>query len=216
MINNWRERFEKSLEACAKKKGSCRELIVASPATEQQVISIETELGISIPPSFRNVLLNFSEHVEVIWQLPRNSGILEIFRGIFRGDCHWNIADLIELEKIRLDWVNKCFPNAHDPYDRVWHNKLAFQHIPNGNILAIDLDIESSPVVYLSHEGDPFHGTILGDDFSDFIERWSLLGCVGPEDWQLEIFVSDKAHGLEPLTEKAKKWREWFELDISV
>jgi hypothetical protein len=216
MMNNWQERFDKSLQACAKKNGICRELIIANPATEQQISSIETELNISIPSSFRDVLLNFSKHVEVIWQLPRNSDIPEIFRGVFRGDCHWNIENLIDLEKNRLDWVSQCFPNPNDAYDRVWHKKLAFQHISTGDLLALDLEVEGSPVVYLSHDGDPFHGTILGNNFSDFIERWSLIGCVGAEDWQLEKFVSDKTHGLEPLSDKAKKWREWFELDINV
>jgi hypothetical protein len=41
--------------------------------------------------------------------------------------------------------------------------------VPNGNIIAFGTEIEKgNTVIYLSHEGDDFHG--------------SNLGCVGIED----------------------------------
>ncbi len=215
-MNNWQERFKKSLQACNKKSGKCRELIVANPASEQQIFAIESELGTHLPANFRNVLQNFSAHVEMTWQLTRETDIPPLLRGIFRGDCRWDVSRIIDLEKERLDWVKNCYPNPNDSYDRVWHNKLAFQDIPNGNMLALDLSIKDSPVVYLSHDGSSFHGTILGKSFSDFIERWSLVGFAGAEDWQLEKFVNDKQNGIDPFCEKAKLWRNWFELDVNV
>lgn len=79
-------------------------------------------------------------------------------------------------------------------------------------MLAIDLLVQEGSVVYLSHEEGDLHGTVLGNDFADFIDRWSLIGFVGAEDWQLENFIHSKTNGLDPYGENAKAWREWFGL----
>lgn len=121
---------------------------------------------------------------------------------------------LVALEQERQGWVRNCFPDPNDSYDRIWHNKLAFQDVGNGDMLALDLRVVDSPVVYLSHEGDDFHGTILAHNFLDFVDRWSLLGFVGAEDWQLEKFVNSPSDGLDPNGDNAKMWREWFGLKI--
>ncbi len=69
------------------------------------------------------------------------------------------------------------------PYNVVWHGKLAFHDVPSGDQLAFDLNEPSNPVVYLSHDDGEGHGYRLGNDFIDFVERWSMVGCTGPEDW---------------------------------
>jgi hypothetical protein len=35
--------------------------------------------------------------------------------------------------------VSDVFSNTEDPYDAVWHNKLAFYKIGNGDLIAFDL-----------------------------------------------------------------------------
>ncbi len=110
-------------------------------------------------------------------------------------------------------WIERVFPDPEDPYDRIWHGKLSFQDVPNGDQLTLDLGGGSDPsVVYLSHEGDVSLGMRLGRDFIDFVDRWSLLGCVGPEDWQLENFVAPTG-GLDPDSENGRLWRRWFGLE---
>lgn len=196
---------------------------------------VEAQLNRPIPASFRSVLTGYSSHLELRWFLKRNTkprklrkkslSLLkpqeklpvwieppEQLKGIFSGHCYWNLNDLIPLEKERQDWVENCFPNVDDPYDSVWHNKLAFLPVGNGDMLAIDLLVQEGPVVYLSHEDGDLHGTVLGNDFSDFIDRWSLIGFVGAEDWQLENFLHSETNGLDPYGENAKAWREWFGL----
>ena len=214
--NIWRQRFEATLQACMRLNGNCREMVVAKPATAQQVELIELKLNRSLPASFRKVLMDFSSHVEVTWFLPHDLELPDTFRGIFCGDCRWDIMRLLDLEEGRQDWVKQCFPNIDDPYDRIWHNKLAFQDVGNGDMLSLDLNFDDSPIVYLSHEGGDFHGTVLGENFIDFVDRWSLLGFVGAEDWQLEKFVSSRTGGLEPYSDNANKWREWFGLKVSL
>lgn len=200
---------------------------------------VEAKLDRPIPVSFRSVLTGYSSHQELCWFLKRRpkpgkfrdffqtvqkrDGKLQEwidppnqFKGIFSGHCYWNLNCLLTLEKERQDWVENCFPNIDDPYDRVWHNKLAFLPVGNGDMLAIDLLVQEGPVVYLSHEDGNLHGSVLGKDFSDFIDRWSLIGFVGAEDWQLENFIHPGMKGLDSNGENAKAWREWFGLHFEI
>ena len=52
------------------------------------------------------------------------------------------------------------------------------------------------------------------EDFDDYVDRFSLLGCVGSEDWQLKPFVSGPRSLLETNGATAKQWREWFGLRL--
>ena len=121
-----------------------------------------------------------------------------------------------ELARVYREWV-ETFPNVEDPYDNVWHHKFAFADVPNGDQLAFDLKFMlDPPVVYLSHDDGEGHGYRLGNDFIDFMERWSLLGCPGNEDWQMMPFLPDATSGLDVYGENARMWREWFGLDFDV
>jgi hypothetical protein len=121
---------------------------------------------------------------------------------------------LVRFEEGRQGWVKTCFPDTDNAYDAVWHDKLVFLEVDNGDAIALDLKFSGAPVVYLSHDGSHMHGYRLGDSFVDFMERWSLLGCPGADDWQMEPFISSQTSGLEPYGEKAKQWCEWFGLTV--
>src|SRR5262249_9542796 len=133
-------------------------------------------------------------------------------RGIFGGECSWSLTRLAEIEQGRKGWIECCFPNIEDEYDRVWHNKLAFLEVGNGDMLALDLSLPSVPVVYMSHDDGEGHGYRLGADFTDFITRWTLLGCPGAEDWQMLPFISSPTSLLAPDCENARLWRSIFGL----
>ena len=212
--NKWKSRWQKTLSACNTIGGEARDLKIEQPATEDEVLSVESKLGLRLPETFRKVLIEFSSSVEFNWFLPEIE-LPNEFRQIFCGECSWNLNELIELEDNRKGWMESCFPNPDDEYDAVWHNKLAFLHVSNGDLIALDLDkMPEAPVIYLSHDDGEGHGYILGSNFTDFIDRWSLLGCVGAEDWQMLPFISSSTSGLEPNGENAQKWREWFGLDF--
>ena len=216
MWEEWKRRFQLIIEAS--KKSNCKrsKLNIEPPATMKQIESVENSLGKALPKSFRKVLVEFSSKVDVWWSLPDDKILPSSLRGIFCGNCEWNILELIALEEGRKGWVEDCFPNPDDSYHSVWHNKLAFHGVMNGDMLALDLNVlDDSPVVYLSHDGADFHGTILGNNFIDFIDRWSLLAFVGSEFWQLEKFIAPSTIGLDPFCDNAIKWRDWFSLKIN-
>ncbi len=210
----WPARWEAALDACGKLGGETPQLVIKPPATNEELERVEAELGMRLPESFRTVLSEFSSTVELRWHLPDVWPPGDL-RQIFSGECRWDLSELPELEENRRGWIDVVFPNIDDPYDRVWHNKLTFLAVANGDMLALDLSAAPEcPVIYLSHECDEAHGYILGDNFIDFIDRWSLLGCPGSEDWQLTPFISSPTSGIDPNCENARKWREWFGLHI--
>lgn len=128
-----------------------RPLLVIGPPV-LKVEAAEAELVLRLPESFRTVLGRFSAHVAFRWFLPEDLQPPEPFREIFAGQCEWDLGELVRIEEIRRGWIQHVFSNSDDPYDRVWHNKLAFLDVGNGDQIALDPNETPSPVVYLSHE----------------------------------------------------------------
>jgi len=211
----WRERAEAALDACRRLGGKSDPLTLERPATPDELREVERRLGLKLPASFRRVLTEFASAFEVAWFLPEGLEPPEPVSAIFGGDLSWDLDKLADLEAVRLDWVKEYYPNADDEYDCVWHNKLAIHEVGNGDMLALDLSNEhEAPLVYLGHGDGDGHGYVIGPSFEDAIDRWTLVGCVGSEDWQWLPFVSSPTSGIEPNCDAARKWREWFGLAV--
>jgi hypothetical protein len=188
---------------------------IAQPATEAEIAAVETELGTGLPASFRNILKMFSANVRVDWWLPEASCPPEPFDLIFSGECRWNLSELPSVMNTYREWIGRCFSDPTDAYDSVWYGKFPFMEIRNGDILGIDIaSPEQQPVVYLSHDDGEAHGYWLGSDFEDYVDRLSLLGCVGAEEWQQSVFFTGPRDLLQVDNEKARLWREWLNVDF--
>ncbi|WP_280777249.1 hypothetical protein [Paenibacillus sp. PastM-3] len=48
----------------------------------------------------------------------------------------------------------------------------------------------------------------------DFMDRWSKIGCVGCEDWQLIPFMDSPVSGILPDSDNAKLWRSWPKVEL--
>ena len=185
-----------------------RELVFAPPATESDVRAVERELGNPIPASFRRVLTEVSGHVEFRWYAPDGLSFPMPFKSNFCGNLHWSLDLLRDFETGRKGWIDVCFPDANNAYDRVWHDKLAFQEVGNGDLIAIDLrPDQAGKVVYLSHDDGEGHGRVLAPSFEDLMARWVPLACTGGEDWQWLPFLSEDSAGLDPTGDNARAWR---------
>ncbi len=210
-FDEWRRRLEAAVAAAAAMGGKRCELIVEPPASESRIREIEVQLGLPLPPSFRRVLREFSAHFEISWFLPEAIEVPQPFQ-IFCGTLSWSLPNLVAIQAGMKGWIERVFPNPDDPYDRIWHGKLGFHEVGNGDYLALDISLADGAVTYLSHDAGQGHGYVLGSNFIDTIERLSLLGCVGAEDWQWLPFTSSPTGGLEPNGKQANRWREWFGL----
>ncbi len=186
-----------------------RALVFETPAAESEVEELESRVEVTLPPSFREVLVSVSEHVVFRWFVPEGTEFPRLFAGNFSGDLHWSLEDTAQCNKEKDSWIREVFRNPEDPYDAVWHNKLAFYEVGNGDFLAIDLArARFEQVVYLSHDDGQGHGYVLADNFADLLRRWLPLACAGGEDWQWLPFTSGPLSRLDPACQNACAWRK--------
>jgi len=211
VLRNW-EAFARAVENIG---GEVKAFIVEPPAKQQQVDALERQLGLDLPAKLKTVLLQCSQKVEYRWFFPDDYQLDGELGEIFSGDRHWSLEWIAQFNEDKNGWIREVFPNKDDPYDRVWHNKLAFHEVGNGDYLAIDLSSPGrEPIVYLSHEDGEGHGMELAEDFTSFVTNTSRLGCVGAEDWQWLPFMTEDKPFLDPDGVNAKKFRKALSLDL--
>lgn len=183
--------------------GNVDSLTIESPATESELTEVESALARPLPTELRQFASTVSRRIAFRWHLPDDFDLPEPLRQIFAGGLDYDVSKIPEHEKERAGWQANCFSNPDDRYDVVWHNKLGFQDVPNGDYLGFDFE---GRVIYLSHDDGQGHGYVMALSFPDLLTRWVPLGCPGPEDWQWLPFVSSATSGILPNSENARNW----------
>jgi len=107
--------------------GEVQELVICPPATEQEIERVEHQLGLSLPGSFKQALLHIAGEFSFCWFMPDDYKFPEPYRNIFSGRIHWNLQQLPQIDEGKRECIEQVFPNPEDEYDKVWHDKLAFQ-----------------------------------------------------------------------------------------
>ena len=186
-----------------------RPLVFEPPAAEPDIERLERSLAVILPTSFRQALLSISAHVDFRWLAPEDVRFAPPFASNFSGDLHWSLDFTSRCEHDRRSWVEEVFPDSSDPYAAVWHDKLAFADVGNGDLLAIDLAAGANgAVVYLSHDDGEGHGYSLASDFADLLRRWTPLACTGGEDWQWLPFTASPTSGIDPSSPNGLLWQD--------
>jgi hypothetical protein len=195
--------------------GKVTRLMIEKPASESAIRRVESMLGVELAGGMRNVFRTVSADVHVEWRRSKlPADIRQYFVDMYgyeppeEGELRLSLAALPQLEEGRMEWA-ELYPDARSREGRPWKGKLAFQRVSNGDLLAVDL--MSGKVVYLDHEAGEMHGRVLAPDFETFITCWSRLGCVGPEWWSLEPFMTRT--GLQDSNERAHGWRYWLGIE---
>lgn len=197
----------------------CEEVsFVKEPAaTMQELQKLESDLDCTLPESLKQTFLQFSKAVSFCASLPDEFELPHELREIFSAQFTFSLDEMMNAETSRKNWAEECFSNPDDPYDKVWHNKLGFMTVDNGDVIAFDLEDENTDkkVVYLSHDDGPGHGYVLGSNFLEYFNNLLLIGGCGSEDWQMEPFMEDTQSGLKPDCENARLYRKLIGLEIS-
>jgi hypothetical protein len=210
--SKWPAMWEATLTACRGKGGVTHDLVIHPSATATEISKIENDLEMTLPPDLRRVFLEFSSGVSFYWSLPEEAALPTGLEEVLWGWCEWGLGEVFTGERERRD-VYIASPVTEETEGlRVWKDKVCFHPIVNGDWLALDLSFEPPPVVYLSHEYSEAHGQFLGSSFVDFMDRWTRLGCPGPEEWVLSAFLEPGGGGLEPDSPKGGEWLEWLGL----
>ncbi|WP_319463344.1 SMI1/KNR4 family protein [Micromonospora sp. RTP1Z1] len=200
-------RLSEIVDSLAAQGFDTRPLVVDSPASPGEVDAVEGQLGCKLPTSLRHCLTAVASRVEFAWFAPTGHTFPDPFREIFSGNLRWSLNGLPDLITAVRGWVDDVFPDPSDPYDRVWHHKLPFMEVGNGDYLALDLDEdEHGRVVYLSHDDGEGHGRTMATSFEDLLIRWIPLACPGAEDWQWLPFCARSDGGLDPSSAIAREW----------
>ena len=207
----FKKRLNLFLEKIEDLGGEVEPLTIEKPATEEEVKAVEAKLGYTLPPHFREVLLENTAHLEFGWDIDdiideEDISLPDKLAEIFRGKLLFGLDLLLDYEEDRQDWEGDAYPNSDKEYDRVWHNKMSFFQVGNGDYIAIELEPENyGKVVYLSHDGSENHGLYIADNFKEFLMNYAAVGCTGGEDWQWEPFYT-KGKGIDPTSKNAKTW----------
>ena len=207
----FKKRLNLFLEKIEDLGGEVEPLTIEKPATEDEIKAIEVQLGYTLPPHFREVLLENTAHLDFYWDINdiTDEGDISLpdkLVEIFRGQLLFGLDLLLDYEDDRKGWVKEVYPDYNNEYDRVWHNKMSFHQVGNGDYIAIELEPENyGKVVYLSHDGSENHGIYIANNFKEFLMNYAAIGCTGGEDWQWEPFYT-KGKGLDPTCENAQAW----------
>ena len=207
----FKKRLNLFLEKIEDLGGEVEPLTIEKPATEEEIKAVEAKLGYTLPPHFREVLLENTAHLEFGWDIDdiideEDISLPDKLAEIFRGKLLFGLDLLLDYEEDRQDWEGEVYPNSDKEYDRVWHNKMSFFQVGNGDYIAIELEPENyGKVVYLSHDGNVNHGLYIADNFKEFLMNYAAVGCTGGEDWQWEPFYT-KGKGIDPTSKNAKTW----------
>ena len=193
--------YRNALIACG---ATVRECSIEIPSTLHDIVEIEQELGKSLPLGLRQFAIQVSRRIVFDWSLPDGFSLPQNLRSIFAGGLHYDIREVPEHEIRREGWQHDVFPDPSNPYDLIWHDKIAFHHVPNGDYLALD---PSGRVIYLSHDDGQGHGYFMAHSFDSLILNWTRLGCPGPEDWQWLPFATSRESGINPNCQAAEDWR---------
>ena len=214
----FKKRLNLFLEKIEDLSSEVEPLAIEKPATEEEVKAVEAQLGYTLPPHFREVLLENTAHLEFGWDIDdiideEDISLPDKLAEIFRGKLLFGLDLLLDYEEDRQDWEGDAYPNSDKEYDRVWHNKMSFFQVGNGDYIAIELEPENyGKVVYLSHDGSENHGLYVADNFKEFLMNYAAVGCTGGEDWQWEPFYT-KGKGIDPTSKNAQAWQKVLGID---
>ena len=214
----FKKRLNLFLEKIEDLGGEVEPLTIEKPATEDEIKAVESKLGYTLPPHFREVLLENTAHLDFYWDINdiTDEGDISLpdkLVEIFRGQLLFGLDLLLDYEDDRKGWVKEVYPDYNNEYDRVWHNKMSFHQVGNGDYIAIELEPENyGKVVYLSHDGSENHGLYIASNFKEFLMNYAAIGCIGGEDWQWEPFYT-KDKGIDPTCENAKTWYKVLGID---
>ena len=207
----FKKRLNLFLEKIEDLGGEVEPLTIEKPATESEVKAVEEQLGYTMPAHFREVLLENTAHLDFYWDITdiTDEGDISLpdeLAEISSGELFFGLDLLLGYEESRKGWEEDVYPDYNNEYDRVWHNKMAFHQVGNGDYIAIELELENyGKVVYLSHDGSENHGFYIADNFKEFLMNYAAVGCTGGEDWQWEPFYT-KGKGIDPTCENAQAW----------
>ncbi len=221
---HWSEILHSTLNSI-KNKGGIGELFIDQPASENDVLQIESTIGFELPESFKKVVIDYSRRCDFYWNTQENStcvlddpniysahGEPYMNRSVLNGGLFdfglWNIDKLIHLNAIRIDHENLDERNEEFHF---WSNSFVFSGDGMGNYFGIDRKYNIGEVIYLTNDKD-FHGWRLGKSFESFLNNWIQVGCAGGFINDYNALSSPHIPYINNKTINSLKIKKWLEI----
>ena len=206
----WNEFKWQQLKEMESKGWDINKLQIEKPASIEWINRIENSISQIFPDDFKTVLTEYSSAVRINWHM--NDDAVEEFDEIFCGAGYgyvWDAALLVEIHENYQGWLRDCWTDPNDEYGGIYYNKVPFISVPNGDLIAFKKEMNDgkSEVVYLSHDDGELHGKRLAKNFIEFISKWSNIGLVGTEEWQMSPFYDYDKEELSSDNEQVKLWK---------
>ena len=219
-MSEFKAKLEQLLKQMEKIGCECEPLIFEPPATENEIVAVEKQLGFNLPSEFRNVLLTISKNCRFYWEFPVAISMLyqpineqhtePVTRHMHGGELHWGLDLLLRYQKDKEEWIEEVYFDPTDEYSSAWHNKLAFLTVfdNDSDYFAIDLLEElQEKIIYLCHDGDTYsNGCVIANSFSEFLENGLLIAFAGGDSWEWDMFTHNRISGIDPTCENARLW----------
>lgn len=213
-MSRWDAKFRK-LQSVYEALSAEVEYRLKPPASDKEIARLEQDLGRSLPPSLETFLATVSGSLFFSVGLPDGFELPGVLENIVSFSLEVSLDGIRAGERERGRRARELYAVPGNEYERAWHGKLGFISVPEGgleccNVVAFDsADIlDEHRVVFLSRVDDGDHGTVLGENFGEYMESVLAVGGIGTDSWQFGPFLKDGTSGILPDCENARLYRE--------
>lgn len=201
----------KFLHNLATKSGwKCSQPIIGLPASEEEILKVESVINLNLPEDLIS-LLKCSGYVEFSYihtlKLPNE------FRSLSAGAIYWNFDGYSTLYQSYKDWVDFALSDPEifnyedfEEQKELLNGKVPLLEVGNGDLIVVGYD--PSEVIYFSHDWGELHGKRLGNTLFEFLQYYTRIGFVGPEDRSLQPFLINDSEKVAYDQDKITKWQK--------
>ena len=205
------QEFAAAIEDKAYEPPSCD---IGDPASADDLVAVEKEIGRMIPRELREFFLEFASSISFSWTLPNESSewLPDELSEVQFGEFTLSLKEVLSLLDGWELWQRSAFANP-EPVIPGFPPYAFEDSFPIIGTLTGDLIVLASggpkegDVYFLGHDASGLHWYPLASSFHEFLNVWTRLGCVGPEDTCLEPFYDFSKECLSYTGETAEEWR---------
>lgn len=165
-------------------------------ASTQEIQSLEQKLKENLPAEIKTFFFSVSREIYLNVDFNNNVSFGKDGK-VSSAYIALSLNGVYDAECSRKKWVEEVFFDTGDDYSKKWHNKFGIMSLINGDIIAMDLEKQVHPIIYLSHDDGEGHGYILGRSFEEYLKSIVEIGGCGTEDEEFLQFCTDNISGID-------------------
>ena len=194
--------------ALAAKGAAVSSYDIGPPASSEALALIARASQRALPAELASILTTVTGRIAFFWELDLRKQDPAVPEPLARFGQIGELAFDVQT----MAWLRAVDEVAEDDryldesqVDRL-RASVEFYRTSTGDIFTVDS--RNGAVNYLTYESGFAEAVLLAPSFVEFLERFTSIGCVGPEMWVLELTLGP--FGIDPNASLAKDWRAWM------